>query len=102
MLGGWLALLMLIVRPNSDAMSYIRKDAQWFIAQLIEEFRVEGSQRNAVHINYVLVEATKPEEAYLKALELGQQPNNQYQNPEGKRVVHRFVGLRDLDVVCFP
>ena len=83
-------------------MSYIPEDAHWFIAQLVEEFRVEGSKRNAVHINYVLIEASRPEEAYRKALKLGQQANNEYENPEGKKVVHRFVGLRDLDVVYFP
>jgi Domain of unknown function (DUF4288) len=83
-------------------MAHIPDDAKWFIAQLVEEFRVEGSKRNAVHINYVLIEASRPGEAYQKAIKLGRQANNQYENPEGKKVVHRFVGLRDLDVVYFP
>ena len=83
-------------------MSYMPEDARWFIAQLVEEFRVQGSQRNAVHINYVLIAASKPEEAYRKALELGRHANNEYENPEGKTVVHRFLGLRDLHVVYFP
>ena len=83
-------------------MAHIPDDAKWFIAQLVEEFRVEGSKRNAVHINYVLVEASRPAEAYQKAIKLGQQANNEYENPEGKKVIHRFVGLRDLDVIYFP
>jgi len=83
-------------------MSYIPEDARWFIAQLVEEFRVEGSKQNAVHINYVLIEAKHPDEAYKKAIRLGRQANNEWENPEGKKVVHRFLGLRDLDVVYFP
>jgi Domain of unknown function (DUF4288) len=83
-------------------MSYTPKDAHWFIGQLVEEFRVEGSKRNAVHINSVLIEASSPEQAYQKAVELGRQANNEYENPEGKKVVHRFAGLRNLDVIYFP
>jgi hypothetical protein len=83
-------------------MAHIPDDAKWFIAQLVEEFRVEGSKHNAVHINYVLIEASRPGEAYEKAIKLGRQANNAYKNPEGKQVIHRFVGLRDLDVVYFP
>src|SRR4051812_1670050 len=83
-------------------MAHIPDDAKWFIAQLVEEFRVEGNKRNAVHINYVLIEASKPGEAYRKAIELGRQANREYENPEGKKVSHRFVGLRDLDVIYFP
>lgn len=83
-------------------MAYIPDDAEWFIAQLVEEFRVEGSRRNAVHINYVLIEARTPGEAYRKAIQLGRQADSTYENPEGKKVVHRFVGLRDLDVIYFP
>ena len=83
-------------------MAYVPKDAQWFIAQLVEEFRVEGAKRNAVHINYVLIEASSPGEAYHKAIKLGRQANNEYDNPKGKKVIHRFLGLCDLDVIYFP
>ncbi len=83
-------------------MAHIPDDAKWFIAQLVEEFRVEGDKRNAVHINYVLIDASRPGEAYQKAMKLGRQVNNEYMNPEGKKVIHRFVGLRDLDVIYFP
>lgn len=83
-------------------MAHIPDDTKWFIAQLVEEFRVGGSKRNAVHINYVLIEASRPGEAYQKAIKLGRQANNEYENSEGKKVIHRFVGLRDLDVIYFP
>jgi len=83
-------------------MGYIPNDAQWFIAQLVEEFQVEGCKRNAVHINCVLIEAHRPGEAYQKAMKLGRQANSEYFNPKGKKVVHRFLGLRDLDVIYFP
>lgn len=83
-------------------MAHLPDEPKWFIAQLVEQFRVEGSKRNAVHINYVLIEASRPREAYEKAIKLGRQANHEYENPEGKKVIHRFVGLRDLDVICFP
>jgi hypothetical protein len=83
-------------------MAHIPKDAQWFIAQLVEEFRVEGSKRNAIHINFVLIEASSPNEAHRKAIKLGRQANNEWLNPKGKKVVHRFLGLRDLEVIYFP
>ena len=83
-------------------MAYVPKDAEWFLAQLVEEFQVQGRKRNAVHINYVLIRANTPSEAYQKALKLGRQANQTWKNPDGKRVRHRFVGLRDLDVIYEP
>jgi hypothetical protein len=83
-------------------MAYVPKDAEWFLAQLVEEFRIEGHKRNVVHINYVLIQAKKPAEAYRKALELGKSSNNRWMNPKGEEVIHRFLGLRDLDVIHGP
>ena len=80
-------------------MAYIPRDAEWFLAQHVEEIRVQGSKRNIVHINYVLVQAKNPREAYRKAIELGKRGNLRYKNPAGKTVTIRFVGLRDLDVI---
>ncbi len=48
-------------------MAYIPKDAEWLLAQHVEEIRVQGRKRNVVHINYVLIEAKTPEDAYRKA-----------------------------------
>lgn len=83
-------------------MAHIPKDVEWFLAQLVEEFRVRGSKRNVVHINYVLIKAKSSEEAYREAMKLGKQSNQTYKNPDGKVVAHRFLGLRNLDALFEP
>src|SRR6185503_5913533 len=83
-------------------MAYVPKDAEWFLAQLVEEFRVAGHRRNVVHINYVLIKARTPPEAYRKAMQLGKRANSRWRNPKGELVTHRFLGLRDLDVIHDP
>ena len=83
-------------------MAYVPQDAEWFLAQLVEEFQVQGRKRNAVHVNYVLIQANTPSDAYQKAVEIGKQANQTWKNPDGKRVRHRFLGLRDLDVISEP
>ena len=83
-------------------MAYIPKDAEWFLAQLVEEFRIQGHKRIVVHINYVLIQAKTPAEAYRKAIELGKRANNKWKNPKGEMVTHKFLGLRDLDVIHDP
>jgi hypothetical protein len=83
-------------------MAYVPKDAEWFLAQLVEEYRVQGHKRNVVHINYVLIQAKTPAEAYRKAMQLGKRSNNRWMNPNGEEVTHRFLGLRDLDVIHDP
>ncbi len=83
-------------------MAYVPNDARWFLADLIEEIRVEGSRRNIVHINHVLVEAASPEEAYVHALEIGGQGSQEYVNSLGRKVTVRFRGLRNLDVIHEP
>lgn len=80
-------------------MAYIPTDARWFLAELVEETRVEGSKRNVVHINYTLIEAGTPEIAYQKALALGRAVGSRYKNVHGKEVTKRFLGLRNLDVI---
>jgi hypothetical protein len=83
-------------------MAYIPKNANWFLAQHVEEIQVQGKKQNIVHINYVLIEAKTPTEAYRKAVSLGKGGNSNYKNPEGKKVTIRFLGLRDLDVIHDP
>jgi hypothetical protein len=80
-------------------MAYVPKDAEWFLAQHVQEIRVQGRKRNVVHINYVLIEAKTPEDAYRKAIALGKTANQRYENPEGRTVTIRFLGLRNLDVI---
>jgi hypothetical protein len=83
-------------------MAYIPEDAKWFLAGLVEEIRVQGHKRNIVHINYVLIRARTPAEAYRKAVMLGKKARQSYQNPQGKTVSHRFLGLHNLDAIFDP
>jgi hypothetical protein len=83
-------------------MAHIPEDVQWFLADLVEEIRVQGRKRNVVHINYVLVRANTRAEAYREAVKLGKRANQSYRNSEGKIVTHRFLGLHDLDAIFEP
>ncbi|MDQ3117110.1 MAG: DUF4288 domain-containing protein [Verrucomicrobiota bacterium] len=83
-------------------MAYVPDDAHWFLANLVEEIQVEGAKRNVVHINYVIVEAASPEDAYKRAIKIGKQANQSYVNTHGKRVTIRFRGLNNLDVIHDP
>jgi hypothetical protein len=83
-------------------MAYIPKDVEWFLAELVVEIRVESYKRNIVHINYGLIRARTPERAYREALKLGKRANRTYENPNGKSVTHRFLGLRNVDAIFEP
>jgi hypothetical protein len=83
-------------------MAYVPHDAHWFLANLVEEIRVEGTKRSVVHVNYVLIEASSPEDAYNRAIEMGKRANQSYLNPRGKKVTVRFRGLNNLDVIYDP
>ena len=82
-------------------MGYVPKDAKWYIAEIVEEITVEGDPRNVVHVNFNLIRADSPEDAYEKALECGRQGETQYANPQGQLVRIRFCGLRDLNVIDY-
>jgi len=83
-------------------MAYVPDDAEWFLADIVEEIRVDGCKRNIVHINSVIVHATSPQSAYVRAMEVGKRGNTSYMNERGKRVTIRFRGLRNLDVIYDP
>ena len=80
-------------------MAYIPADAKWYVAEIVEEYTIEGEPNNVVHTNLVLIRANSPEEAYDRAMLLGKEGEVIYENPEGKKVTLRFRGLRDLNVV---
>jgi hypothetical protein len=84
---------------NKTDMAFIPEDAEWFLAQHVEEIRVQRHTRNIVHINYVLIRAKTPNEAYRKAIELGKEANMTYKNRAGETVTIRFLGLRNLGVI---
>jgi len=80
-------------------VSYIPIDARWYVAEIVEEIRVQGDARNVVHCNLVLIEAASPEDAYRRAIQLGQDGEVTYQSPQGLTVVTKFRGLKHLGVV---
>jgi hypothetical protein len=46
-----------------------------------------------------LISADAPEEAYVKALQIGKNSETSYENPDGKAVEITFEGLSDLDLI---
>lgn len=70
-----------------------------YLADIVEQINVEDDPRNVVHANLVLIAAQSPEEAYQRALDLGSEGEQSYENPDGKKVTTRFRGLRDLNVI---
>lgn len=80
-------------------MAYIPKDAQWYVAELVMECRIEGESRNVVHVNIVLVRADSPEKGFEKAEQLGKEGEDSYLSPMNQRTVWLYRGLRDLNVI---
>jgi hypothetical protein len=44
-------------------MGYIPADAKWYIAEIVQELRIDSEPRSLTHINWVLVGADSPDEA---------------------------------------
>lgn len=80
-------------------MGFVPPGAEWYVAELIEEIRVEGDDRNVVHKNLILIHARSPEAAYARALQIGEAGESTYQNPDGATVKSNFRGLGYLDVI---
>lgn len=80
-------------------MTFIVEDTDWYLAWIVQEIRVEGDPRNVAHTSTRLIRARSPEEAYEKAIKLGEEEQAAYENPEGKQVTIIFRGLTDLNVI---
>jgi len=80
-------------------MAYVPKDAKWYLAELVQEIRVEDDPRNVVWRNLTLIRADSPDEAYDKALRFGHDGDTEYDNPEAKQVKIAFRGISRLDVI---
>ena len=80
-------------------MAFIPKDAQWYVADLVEEIRVTGRKRQTVWINTVLIRADSPAEAHKEALKLGKGGETKYKNLNGQSVHCRFRGIFELNVI---
>src|SRR5438128_1476643 len=108
MMGKWSRLLM--TRSSSGCLSSTvwremvaarrrMSWANWYLADLVLEIRVEGSHRNVVHINTVLVRASSSQQAHREAMKLGGASKSKYVNPQGKKVSVLFRGLHQLDAI---
>jgi|HubBroStandDraft_6_1064221.scaffolds.fasta_scaffold246812_3 hypothetical protein len=80
-------------------MGWIPPGARWYLADIVEVITVEGETGNVVHTNTVLIEADSPEKACRRAIERGKEYEHTYTEPDGKRVITTFHGLRDLNVI---
>src|SRR6185437_5125252 len=75
---------------------FIPENTEWFIGELVEEFKAVNQTENLVHINTILIRADSPEIAYQKALTLGEETNRVFINTDGIEVRVNFRGLRGL------
>jgi hypothetical protein len=48
-------------------MAYVPKNAEWFLAEIVQEIRVADRKRNIIHMNFVIIHAPSPEAAYVRA-----------------------------------
>ena len=71
-------------------MGFVPADAEWYLAELMQELTVEEGSRNVVWRNLTLVHANSPDEAYEKALSLGPAGDTEYLNPSGKAGDYSF------------
>jgi hypothetical protein len=83
-------------------MGFVPKDAEWYLAEIVQELKVADDPRNLVWRNLTLVHASSPDDAYEQALGLGRSGDSEYLNPAGKLVTARFRGLSFLDVIHDP
>src|SRR5690349_728209 len=91
--------MSLTSRESSLCMAYVPGDAKWYLAEIVEEIKVEGASTNVIHNNLVLIHANSPEEAYEKASARGEEANITYENTEGQTVTVTFRGLSELNMI---
>ncbi len=83
-------------------MGFVPKDAEWYLAEIVQEITVIGDPTNVVSRNLTLVHADSPDDAYEKAILLGRSGDTEYKNSADQLVTVRFRGLSFLDVICDP
>jgi hypothetical protein len=88
------------VVDNRNFMPYIPANRNWYLAELVLQFEIEGSINSLVHINTKLIKADSPDEALERAKKLGTKAERDYENTDPKQVRVRFRGLRDLFLIC--
>jgi hypothetical protein len=83
-------------------MGFVPKDAEWYLAEIVQEITVADESLNVVWRNLTIVHANSPDDAYEQAINLGRSGDTEYKNSAGKLVIIRFRGLSFLDVICDP
>lgn len=70
----------------------------WFLAVLVVSSRVEGrpDKEPLIDLQYRLIRAADAESAYRRALDLGAEEVQDYENDAGERVYWEFDGLHEL------
>ena len=75
-------------------------DRPWYVAVLVfESSLVEVWHDPSIDVQYRLVRANDADQAYDRALILGEEGEHSYENPDGQTCVWSFRGLADLQVV---
>ena len=73
--------------------------ANWYLADLVVEVRVEGAGKSVVHFDLHMIRAKDATEAYDKALRIGNGKSKQYLREDGNLISFIFRGLNDLVAV---
>ena len=61
-------------------MGFVPKDAQWYLAEIVQELTVAEDLRNVVWHNLTLIHASSPDDAYERAIALGKLGDTEYLN----------------------
>ena len=81
---------------------HIPKDMEWFLADVIQQFTFANGDSPSVWVNTHLIRSTSPDEAFNKALIVGERYNDTYLNTDQVEVTSTFRGLRDLLLIYEP
>lgn len=86
---------------RDSEMMLVESGWNWYVAQYVVEIRVVGFPTQTVRlvamIDTYLLFATSKEEAYAKAIALGERISNSYHNANGDLITITCKGLHDLD-----
>lgn len=84
-------------------MKTIRNKGDWYIAGIVERCESVGTgrtnpeRRGLTWLNHTLIQAETPEDAYLKAQQIGKESSRlRYKTIAGRTVQWHFVGIAEL------
>src|SRR4051794_19888279 len=72
----------------------------FFIADLVFKYRVEGQLEDLAEISTCVIEAATSNEAHDKAFEIGREREVDFEDYRGRMVTIVFVGIRHLHCVA--